>query len=97
MRSKQALVVLAVAALLSACSNGGSLSLEPGVKKVTSKGSPFVTVNQGGQASIVEAGKTASTGVHGYVTVQAVTARTLASGSNEPIMILNKAQSQSNH
>ncbi len=92
------LVLGGAVALLSACSNGGELTLETGAfpeVKVT-KGSPFVTVNQGGKALIIEQGKTVTSGVHGYVTVQAVTAKTLASATpGGPVMILNNSQAQS--
>jgi hypothetical protein len=81
-------------AFLTACSNGGTLNLEPGARKVVSKGSPFVQVNQGGKALIVEQGQTAATGVHGYVTVQTITAKNLSGGVGQPQIILNKAQAQ---
>ncbi len=93
----QTLLIAGVALVLTACSNGGNLNLEPGAKKVNSKGAPFVTVNQGGQALIVEQGQTATSGVHGYVTVQAVTASNLSGGAGQPQVILNKAQAQANH
>jgi hypothetical protein len=64
-------------AVLAACSNGGKLSLEPGARKVQSKGVPFVQINQGGKALIVESGKTATTGVHGWVAVQTMPTKTL--------------------
>jgi hypothetical protein len=77
--------------LLAACSKGGNLTLEPGARIVKTKGSPYVTVNQGGKALVVEQGKTATTGVHGWVSVQAVSSRSLSSvGGNT--MVLNKAQ-----
>lgn len=77
--------------LLAACSKGGNLTLEPGARIVKTKGSPYVTVNQGGKALVVEQGKTATTGVHGWVSVQAVSSRNLSStGGNT--MVLNKAQ-----
>lgn len=77
--------------VLTACSKGGNLTLEPGARIVKTKGSPYVTVNQGGKALVVEQGKTATTGVHGWVSVQAVSSRNLSStGGNT--MVLNKAQ-----
>ncbi len=78
---------------LSACSKGGNLTLEPNARIVKTKGSPYVQVNQGGKALVVEQGKTPTTGVHGWVTVQAVSSRTLSSaGGSGNTMILNKAQ-----
>ncbi len=91
----QSLLILGAALFLTACSNGGNLSLEPGAKKVTSKGSPFVTVNQGGKALLI--GGSGASEVRGYVTVQAVTAGTLSGGSGQPQVIMNKAQAQANH
>ena len=90
-RLKHAFVLVGAVLFLTACKGGGNLTLEPGVKKVTSKGSPFVTVNQGGKALIWDATKTAETGVHGFVTVQAVTSGQLASPSGTQV-ILNKTQ-----
>jgi hypothetical protein len=81
--------LLAFALLFSACSKGGELVLEPGARIVKSKGSPYVSVNQGGKALIVQQGQTPSTGVHGWVTIQSVSARNLSSGSGHQ-MILNK-------
>ena len=75
-------------AFLAACSNGGHLSLEAGARKA-SKGTPFVQVNQGGKALIVETGKTATTGVHGWVAVQSVGAPNIADSSGNNI-VLNK-------
>ena len=75
--------------LISACSKGGELVLEPGARIVKSKGSPYVSVNQGGKALIVQQGQTPSTGVHGWVTIQSVSARNLSSGSGHQ-MVLNK-------
>ena len=76
---------------LTACQNGGDLTLEPGSRRPASnKGSPYVQVNQGGKALVVEQGKTASTGVHGWVTIQSVTASQLQGGSAR--IILNKTQ-----
>lgn len=96
-RSIQGLMLISALAFLSACSGGGTLSLEPGAKKVTSKGAPNVTVNQGGKALIVEQGQTATTGVHGYVTIQAVTARNMASvQSGGATAVLNSSQAQAN-
>lgn len=77
--------------LLAACSKGGNLTLEPGARIVKAKGSPFVTVNQGGKALVVEQGKTATTGVHGWVSVQAVSSRNLSSVDGNT-MVINKAQ-----
>jgi hypothetical protein len=74
--------------LLTACSNGGKLSLEAGARK-SSKGTPFVQVNQGGKALVIESGKTATTGVHGWVAVQSVASKNITdTGGNK--IILNK-------
>ncbi len=73
------------------CSKGGNLTLEPGARKIASKGSPFVQVNQGGRALVIENGQTVATGVHGWVTVQAVSSRQLSSGSGHTAVI-NKAK-----
>lgn len=77
--------------MLAACSGGGSLSLEAGARKIAIKGSPFVSLNQGGKALIVEQGKTATTGVHGWVAVQSVAQRNLT-GTNGTSLILNGAK-----
>ncbi len=81
--------LLGASLFLAACSKGGELVLEPGARVVKSKGSPFVSVNQGGKALIVQQGQTPSTGVHGWVTIQAVSGGKLTSGSHE--MVLNKS------
>jgi hypothetical protein len=80
---------LGASLFLAACSKGGELVLEPGAKIVKSKGSPYVSVNQGGKALIVQQGQTATTGVHGWVTIQSVSARNLTSGAGHQ-MVLNK-------
>lgn len=89
--SFKAALLLSGLVSLSACSKGGNLTLEPGARIVKTKGSPYVSVNQGGKALVVEQGKTPSTGVHGWVTVQAVSSRNLSSTSGNT-MVLNKAQ-----
>ncbi len=82
---------MAVALWLAGCSDGGELTLESGARKIASRGSPFVAVNQGGRALIVQNGKTASTGVHGWVTVQSISARNMTSASGTGhSMIVNK-------
>lgn len=86
------LLLAAAVATLTACSAGGDLTLEPGVRKPASGlGSPFVQVNLGGKALVIEQGKTATTGVHGWVTVQPVKASNLSS-SNGTTATLNKTQ-----
>ncbi|NJL24984.1 MAG: hypothetical protein HC902_07295 [Calothrix sp. SM1_5_4] len=45
-------------------------------------------VNQGGKALVVEQGKTATTGVHGWVSVQSVSSQSLSGGS--AAMVVNK-------
>jgi hypothetical protein len=74
--------------LLSACSNSGNLTLEPGAVQAQSQGSPFVQLNSGGQALIVEQGQTATTGVHGWVTLQPIGGGPATAG-NGTIMTLN--------
>ncbi len=76
---------------LAACSNGGNLTLEPGAKKVVTNASPFVQVNLGGKALVVQQGKTASTGVHGWVSINAVSSKNLT-GTGGTQMIMNKTQ-----
>lgn len=83
-------MLLAGLLTLSACSKGGNLTLAPNARIVKSKGSPFVTVNQGGKALVVEQGKTPTTGVHGWVTVQPVVSRTVSSAQHQ--IIINKGQ-----
>lgn len=77
------MALLGASLFLAACSKGGELVLEPGAKIVKSKGSPYVSVNQGGHANLTSAG-----GVRGWVTIQSVSARNLSSGTHN--MILNK-------
>lgn len=89
---RKGLTLLALSMFLGACSKGGHLTLEPNARIVKNKGTPFFTINQGGKALIVQQGQTATTGVHGWVTIQTVTARSISStdGSGHT-MILNKA------
>jgi hypothetical protein len=87
---RKGLTLLALSMFLGACSKGGQLTLEPNARIVKSKGSPFVTVNQGGKALVVEQGQTAATGVHGWVTVQTISSRTMTSTSGHG-MVLNKS------
>lgn len=75
---------VAMLLLLSACSKGGQLTLEPGAVKVKSKGSPYVSVVQGAKANLVGADNSAN----GWVTIQSVSSRTVTSGSHN--MIVNK-------
>lgn len=89
MRAVHVLVLGGLVAFLSACNNGGNLTLEPGAVISKRKGSPFVQVNQGGKALIIEQGKTANTGVHGWVAVQNVASKNLNDGSGNKI-IMNK-------
>lgn len=84
------LVLLALSIFVGACSKGGQLTLEPNARIVKSKGSPFVTVNQGGKALVVQQGQTATTGVHGWVTVQTISSRSMTSASGHG-MVLNKS------
>lgn len=87
----QSLVLVASLLFLTACKNGGDLTLEPGARKDKAPGSPYVQVNQGGNAMIVEAGKTPTTGVHGWVTIQAIAGAHLVS-PNGTSLVVNKTQ-----
>ena len=79
---------LAVALLgLTACKNSTSISLDSSARKVKAVSSPFVQINQGGKALIVETGKTATTGVHGWATLTNVAAPTLSSASGNQIFL----------
>lgn len=86
----RSLALVFAAATLTACHSGGSLTLEPGARKVVSQGSPYIQVNLGGQALVVQTGQTASTGVHGYITVNAVSAQSLSSPNAN--LVLNRSQ-----
>lgn len=77
----QALVILVTGLGLTACKNGGNVTLESTNRNNQSQSSPYVQVNQGGQSLIVQTGQTANTGVHGWVTIQAVTSQNLVGGS----------------
>jgi predicted small lipoprotein YifL len=88
-RSYKALALTVALLSTAACSKGGNLVLEPGARAPRTKGSPFLNVNQGGSMHLVEQGKTETTGVHGYITVQAVSARNLA-GANGVTGVINK-------
>lgn len=81
--------LLGASLFLAACSKGGELVLEPGARVVKSKGSPFVSVNQGGKALIVQQGQTPATGVHGWVTIQSVSGGRHTSGTHD--MVMNKS------
>lgn len=86
------LAILGVLLLTSACSKGGNLTLEPGARKINSKGSPFVQVNQGGRALVVQQGQTPTSGVHGWITVQSMSSRALTSGSGHTAVINKTAK-----
>lgn len=85
--------LLAVLLFTAACSKGGNLTLEPGARKIASKGSPFVQVNQGGKALVVEFGQTPTTGVHGWVAVNSVSHKQLSSATGHTAVI-NKASAK---
>lgn len=88
-KSYQLLVLGALAAVLTACNNGGNLTLEPGAVVSKKKASPFVQVNQGGKALL-----TGSGGVTGWVAVQSVASKNLNDGSGHKI-IMNKTSAVS--
>lgn len=79
----KAIVLMAVTLLVAACSKGGQLTLEPGAIIVKSKGSPYVSVTQGGKAYL-----TSADGETGWVTVQAVSTKAITGGGHS--MIVNK-------
>jgi hypothetical protein len=87
----RSLALVIAAAALTACHNGGDLTLEPGARKVASQGSPFIQVNLGGKAMVVQQGQTPDTGVHGWIHVNAVSSQNLTS-PNSTSLILNRAQ-----
>jgi predicted small lipoprotein YifL len=93
MRVCQCIGLISAALLLSACGNKGNLTLEPGARKIATKGSANLTVNQGGKALIIEQGKTAETGVHGWISIQSMSARNLSSTSGHTLFI-NKPSSE---
>lgn len=87
--SSKAVALIITLLSTAACSKGGNLVIEPGARAPRVKGTPFLSVNQGGTMHLVEQGKTETTGVHGYITVQAVSARNLA-GANGVKGVINK-------
>lgn len=89
------LVLVAMAVTLSACKNGGDLTLEPGATRKVAKGSPYVQVNNGGKALIYESTRTPATatqGVHGWVSVNAVTSQPLKD-ANDNLILMNRPHS----
>ena len=86
----RSLALVFAAAALTACHNGGDLTLEPGARKVVSQGSPYVQVNLGGKALVVQSGQTADTGVHGWITVNSVSSQSLSSPNAS--LVLNRSQ-----
>lgn len=78
------IAILALSA--AACSKGGNIVIEPGSRPSKLKGSPFVNVNQGGKALIIEQGKTATTGIHGFVNVTAVSSTVVTDGTVKGII-----------
>jgi hypothetical protein len=88
----RSMLLISSAIVLTACKNGGDVTLESGAHVVKSQGSPYVQVNEGGKSLIIENGKTVTTGVHGWVTVQAITSTHLSSSSGTNL-IMNRPQS----
>ena len=82
----RAMGFLVLVLTLGACSKGGELVLEPGAKIVKSKGSPSLRINDGGKALVVQQGQTPSTGVHGWVSIQAVSSKTLSGGGHQALI-----------
>lgn len=92
-RTIKSAIIVGMLFVLSACQNGGDLTLEPGSRRpAANKGSPFVRVNNGGKALIWEQGKTPTTGVNGWVTVNSVSAGQITGGTTR--IIINKARPQ---
>lgn len=86
------MALAATMVILTACNNGGNLSLESGAVVTKKKGAPFVTINQGGKSLVVENGRTYENGVHGWISVQTVSSRGLADGAGSR-MVVNKTSS----
>lgn len=63
-------LVLFLASTLVGCSQGGQLNISSSSFTGKTKSTPFVQVNEGGKALIVEQGKSASTGIHGWMTIR---------------------------
>jgi len=89
------LLLFSLLALTACGKTGGKLTLDPDFVRNETKGSSFAEVNQGGRALLVEAGKTVTTGVHGYASVQTITAGTLKASSGGTKIILSTPQALS--
>ena len=87
--SKAALLTF-TAVLTAGCSGGGKITFTSPKTRIEAKGSPNVSINQGGQALIVEQGKTPTTGVHGWVAIQSVASGTLTSSTGGTAVIMNR-------
>lgn len=83
----KALGVILFSGILVACSKGGQLTLESNARIVKTKGSPFITINQGGKALVVEQGQTPSTGVHGWVAIQTISSSPVSDGSGNTAIL----------
>lgn len=91
MRFSNSALLMALLVSTAACSKGGNLVLEPGSRPAKSTGAPFVRVNQGGKATIIQTGgHNVSTGVHASITVQPMSAQNL-SGAGGVTGVINKA------
>jgi hypothetical protein len=91
MRASNTALLLGLLVTTAACSKGGNLVLEPGSRPTKNSGSPFVRVNQGGKATIIQTGGfTVDNGVHAAITVQPMSAQNLT-GSNGVTGVINKA------
>jgi hypothetical protein len=85
-------LALVLAALsMAACKNGGQVTIAS-TNSSSTEGSPFVQVNQGGNTMIVQQGQTPTTGVHGWVTIQAITSSNLSSSDGSTNMVMNRSQ-----
>lgn len=73
---------------LGACSNGGSLNLEShGGKKDKQQGVANMRLTSGAKVPIVESGKTVATGVHGWASVQSISAPQLDATDGTKILL----------
>lgn len=85
------LALSVVALTLTACQNGGKISINPGARTViSSSGSPNVRINDGGAALVVQSGATPDTGVHGWISIQSVSAQNATDSNTGTTIRLNK-------
>ena len=81
MKNLSRYLVLALMPAFIACSKGGTLSLEHPITTPAKRiNRPTSTTSLGGHSMVIEQGKTKTTGIHGWVGVNAVTNTTLTGG-----------------